>query len=301
MWYIKNWEEKAGQGCFTLSIGIQMQLTYIMFTKHLEGLDVPEIIASLHSAGVHGADLCVRPGYPVNPENIDQELPAVAKQFEAAGLCIPLVTAPGDFNRPDIDYADRYFGACGEAGVGHIKLGYWHWRPEVHYWDQLDEIRGLMEGFQKLSEKHGVKTVVHNHSGKSMGLNSCAAMNLVKGFDPQHIGVFADPGHLSVCGEPIDMALDIVRDYLSVLAFKDVIRQRPMGRTEQGPPTLGMMRLGQGFGDWPALVKTLDRLDFEGPVSFHCEYSGETVETVIDLARIDVRFFNAMRTEHEGQ
>lgn len=275
-----------------------MKLTYIMFTKHLEGMDVAGIIASLKAVGVQGADLCVRDGYPVNPGNIDKALPEAAKQFADAGLCIPLVTAPGDFNRPDLDYADRYFGACGQAGVGHIKLGYWHWSPEKHYWDQLDEVRGWMEGFQKLSEKHGVKTVVHNHSGKSMGLNSCAAMNVVKGFDPKHVGIFSDPGHLSICGEPIEMALDIVRDYLSVLAFKDLVRQRPMGGTKQGTPMGGTMRLGQGFGDWPALVKTLKRLDFEGPVSFHSEYVGEPVETVMDLARIDVRFFNAMLAEH---
>jgi sugar phosphate isomerase/epimerase len=55
------------------------------------------------------------------------------------------------------------------------------------------------------------------------------------------------------------------------------------------------MRLGQGFVDWPAVITTLERLDFKGPVSFHSEYSGEPVPTVIDLARIDVRFFNAQR------
>jgi hypothetical protein len=40
---------------------------WIMFTKHLEGWDLPQIIAGLKSAGVQGADLCVRPGYPVTP------------------------------------------------------------------------------------------------------------------------------------------------------------------------------------------------------------------------------------------
>ena len=272
-----------------------MDLTYIMFTKHLEGLDVPGIIAALQSVGVQGADLCVRDGYPVNPDNIATVLPEAAKQFADAGLSIPLVTAPGDFNRPDIVYAEEYYAALGAAGVGHVKLGYWHWSPDLHYWDQLDEIRRYMEGFQQLSEKHGVKTVVHNHSGKSMGLNSCAAMNVVGDCDPQHVGVFADPGHLSICGEPIEMALDIVREYLCVLAFKDLIRQRPLGGTQQGAPSGGVMRLGQGFVDWPAVIATLERLDFKGPVSFHSEYSGEPVPTVIDLARIDVRFFNAQR------
>jgi sugar phosphate isomerase/epimerase len=269
-------------------------MKHIMFTKHLEGLDVGGIIDSLKSAGMDGADLCVREGYPVNPENIDKAMPEAAKQFADNGLVIPLVTAPGDFNKPDVDYADKYFAACGAAGVGHIKLGYWHWKPDTHYWDYLDEIRVWMEGFAKLSEKHGVKTVVHNHSGKSMGLHSCAAMNVVKGFDPKHVGIFADVGHLGVSGEPIAMALDIVREYLSVMAFKDLIRQRPFGGVKQGAPAGGTMRLGQGFVDWPEVVATLKALKFDGPVSFHSEYVGEPVETVIDLARIDKRFFTTL-------
>ena len=269
----------------------------IMFTKHLEGLDVKGIIAGLKAANVEGADLCVRPGYPVNPENISKALPEAAKAFADEGLVIPLVTAPGDFTRPDIDYAEDFYTACGEAGVGHIKLGYWHWSPEKHYWDQLDEIRGFMGDFEKLSAKTGVKTVVHNHSGKSMGLNSCAAMNVVKGFDPAHIGIFTDPGHLSLCGEPIEMAIDIVRDYLSVFAFKDLIKHPPQGRKDQGTRKTGVVRLGTGFGDWPALIKTLKSIKFDGPVSFHSEYSGEDVETVCDLCRIDVRFIDSLWNE----
>ena len=94
-------------------------MKFIMFTKHLEGLDVVGIAAALKAAGVEGADLCVRPGYPVNPENISTALPAAARLFADEGLAIPLVTAPGDFNRPDLDYADEFYAACGAAGVEH--------------------------------------------------------------------------------------------------------------------------------------------------------------------------------------
>ena len=98
-------------------------MQYIMFTKHLAGLAMPEIIEALQSVDVAGADLCVRHGYPVNPDNIETALPEAARQFADAGLSIPLVTAPGDFNRPDIDYAERYYAACGEAGVKHFWAG----------------------------------------------------------------------------------------------------------------------------------------------------------------------------------
>ena len=122
-----------------------------------------------------------------------------------------------------------------------------------------------------------------------MGLNSSAVMNLVEGFDPQHVGVFADPGHLSIVGEPIDMALDIVKDYLAVMSFKDMMRP-PGGGTR-------VVRMGHGFVNWETAVRTLTEMNFDGPVSFHSEYSGEPVDTVIDLARIDVRFINNLREQ----
>jgi sugar phosphate isomerase/epimerase len=268
-------------------------MKFIMFTKHLLGLDVPQIIEALQSVGVEGADLCVRPGYPVSPDNAPTALPAAAEQFAAEGLSIPLVTTPGDFVRPDIDYAERLYAACGEAGVQYIKLGYWHWSPGEDYWDTVDTIRTYLDGFQALSDKYGVRTCIHNHSGYSMGLNSSAVMHLVQGFDPQHVGVFADSGHLSIVGEPIEMALSIVREYLSVIAFKDLVRQRIV-RDGQVTWRTRVVRMGQGFADFPAALRTLQEMGYDGPISFHSEYSEEPVKSVIDLARIDVRYINAL-------
>ena len=259
-----------------------------MFTKHLEGLEIPEIITALQAVGVEGADLCVRPGYPVNPENAEKELSAVAKQFAEAGLSIPLVTSPGDFLEPTSEDTVRVYAAAGEAGVENIKLGYWHWHAaDGDYWSQVDSIRKKLDGFANLSEKYGPRTCIHNHSGTSMGLNSCAVMNLVKGFDPRHVGVFADTGHLSIVGEPINMALDIVKSDLAVIAFKDLARSPGMKGGK-------VVRMGKGFVDWETTLDTLKALDYSGPVSFHSEYGGEPVDSVVDLARVDVRFIRAL-------
>ena len=272
-------------------------MKFIMFTKHLEGLDVDGIIAALKSAGMEGADLCVRPGYPVTPENAPKKLPEAAKQFKEEGLAIPLVTTPGDFITPDVEYAEPLYEACAEAGVTHIKLGYWHWKAEDGgYWGMVDRIRGYLEGFQVLSAKYGVKTCIHNHSGESMGLNSCAAMNLVRGFDPKCVGVFADSGHLSIVGEPIAMALDIAKEYLAILAFKDLMRQRVV-RDGKVVWQIRVVRMGQGFVEWDVLLDTLKQMNYDGPISFHSEYGGEPVDTVIDLTRVDVRFIRGLLGE----
>ncbi|MGD9519695.1 MAG: sugar phosphate isomerase/epimerase family protein, partial [Armatimonadota bacterium] len=198
---------------------------WIMFTKHLEGWDLKQIIAALKSTGVEGADLCVRPGYPVAPENARTALPEAARRFADEGLCIPLITTPGDFTDPGIDYALPLFEACAEAGVKLVKLGYWYMEADG-YWATVDRCRKQLEGFAALAERTGVKPVIHNHSGSTMGLNSAAVMHLVKGFNPALVGVFADVGHLSIVGEPYPMAFDIVKEYLSAVAFKDLVRQK---------------------------------------------------------------------------
>ena len=263
-------------------------MKFIMFTKHLEGWDLAQISEGLQAVGVEGADLCTRPGYPVNPENASTALPEAAKQFAAAGLSIPMITTPGDFTDPNIDYAEKLFGACAEAGVTLLKLGYWHLGPEEDYWTRLDAVRRDMEGFAELSRRFGVKSCVHNHSGRSMGLNSCAAMNIVRDFDPQHVGVFSDTGHLSIVGEPISMALGIVREYLSIIAFKDLLRQRG----EKGWRT-AVVPMGEGFVEWDETLATLQKLNYQGPVSFHSEYSGEPPERVVEMARQDVSLIRA--------
>lgn len=267
-------------------------MQFIMFTKHLESKDVPGLIKALKSVGVEGADLCVRPKYPVNPENAPTALPAAAKAFAAEGLSIPLVTTPGDFTDPSIPYTEPLMAACREAGARLIKLGYWMMEPDG-YWATVDRIRKKLDVFQRLAEKHGVKVCVHNHSGSTMGLNSSSVMNLVKGFDPKYVGVFFDPGHLSIVGEPLPMALDIVKEYLSIFAFKDVVRERIV---RDGKPgwQLKVVRLGQGYVDWVTLLSLIKKMNINVPISFHSEYAGEPEDTVIDLARIDVRFIRAL-------
>jgi len=263
-----------------------------MFTKHLEGWDLGRIIAGLKSAGVDGADLCVRPGYPVTPENAPTELPAAARRFADEGLCIPLITTPGDFTDATMDYARPLFEACAEAGVKLVKLGYWY-MEEGGYWATVDRIRRRLEGFCALAEQTGVKPIIHNHSGGTMGLNSSSVMNLVRGFDPSLVGVFADVGHLSIVGEPYPMAFDIVRDYLSAVAFKDLVRQRFI---ENGKPVwrIDVWPLGMGYGDFPLVMKLLRDMAFAGPISFHCEYGNLPPESVVDQCRIDVRFIKAI-------
>lgn len=261
----------------------------IMFTKHLQSKNIDGLIETLKSVGAEGADLCVRPGYPVEPETSDKTLPQAAKKFQDAGLCIPLITTPGDLVDPNKPVVEKLLDACGKSGVKFMKLGYWY-MEEVGYWKTVEKIRKDLEIFEKLAKKYKVKVCVHNHSGGTMGLNSSSIMNLVKGFDPNYIGVFADPGHLSLVGEPLPMALSIVKDYLSIVAIKDLSRERIVDKDNNRLWRLKVVPLGEGFVDWNTLLKLLFEMKYDGCVSMHSEYGELDEEGVIDQTRMDIRF-----------
>ena len=99
-------------------------MQFIMFTNHLLGLSLTELIKSLVYVGVSGADLAVRKNYPINPDNMEKALPSAAKSFRDAGLEIPIVTAPTSLTQPTSDSAETFYAACGAASIPHIKLGY---------------------------------------------------------------------------------------------------------------------------------------------------------------------------------
>lgn len=271
-------------------------MQYVMFTKHLEGLDLPDIMAALRHAGVEGADLCVRPGYPVTPANAERELPAAARRFAEEGLAIPMITLPTSATDPASPEMRQVFAGCAEAGVGFVKIGYWHWNGQVPYWETVGRVKDALAGFAELAAQTGVAALVHNHSGRSMGLNGSAAMHLVQDFDPAQVALFADPGHLAICGEPPDMALDIMRSHLAVCAFKD-LKHVAAQRDGRAVWASQCVRMGHGLVDWVAVLAALQTQSFAGPVSFHAEYTGEPVDSVVDLTRCDVRYINALRAQ----
>jgi sugar phosphate isomerase/epimerase len=119
-----------------------------------------------------------------------------------------------------------------------------------------------------------------------MGLNSCGVMQIMEGFDPALVGVFADVGHLSIVGEPYQMAFSIVEKYLCAIAFKDLVRKR----NPDGSWAIDVWPMGMVFGNFPQVMQLVKDMNFEGPISFHCEYSRMPPESIIHQLAIDTKF-----------
>lgn len=256
----------------------------IFFTKFLKALNPEQIGRAVQPLGVNGLDLAIRGGYTVNPSNVGAALTPAVRVWKDMGLSVPLATLEGGATNPDDSTVRAIFEACGKAGIPFIKLGYWGWRSGQRYWEGVQAIRKALEGFAALGEANGVCSLVHTHSGHCYGLNASAAMHLVDGFDPQRVGVYLDPAHLAADGEPLDMALDMVGDYLRLVGVKNVYYEK----TSDGNWRHVWSTLADGLVNWKDAAKRFAAVGFDGAMSLHGEYSAsEETETVLKMAAAD--------------
>lgn len=267
-----------------------MQL--IVFSKLLKDRSIPELIDLAHTYGFNGYDLCVRPGYPVSPEDAAQTLPEAVLQFAAAGLSVPLVTGPTSLTDPRQPEAESLLAALADAGIPRMKLGYFRFEPSRPYWAQVDEARRTLENWEILGRIYGVQLCYHTHSGNLLGLNAAALMHLLRDRDPAHIGAYLDPGHFAVNGEPFPLALSMAADYLSLFSFKDVLVER-VEVDGHGTGKVCWVPAGEGVVNWTEIFAEVKRTGFEGPVSIHCEFEVPDDQWMATFRR-EIGFFKRM-------
>ncbi len=267
-------------------------MQHIMFSKSLSGQTVEQVIESLKQVGAEGVDLCVRPGYPVTPENAATALAPAAEKIRAAGLAIPLVTGPAELTNEKAPHAEPLFRACGEANIPMIKVGYWS-APTDQYWQAVERMKADVESLAKLGEQHGVKPLLHTHSGSYMALNAAALMHVLKGFEPARVGAYVDVGHLAICGEPPALAFAMTQEWLAAVAIKDLIRVR----AANGKAATQMAMVGEGFVDWEETMKWLVGHHFRGPLSFHSEFESPTMQQRLEQTKKDIAFVRGLETK----
>jgi sugar phosphate isomerase/epimerase len=262
----------------------------IYFTKFLHGLQAEEIARLVKELGFDGLDLAVRNGQCVNPDNVREALPKAMKVWKEAGLSVPMVSTETSLVDPQHPTAEAIWTACAEMGIRNVKIGYWAWREGMSYRKLLEKARRDLEGFAKLSEKHGVRTLVHNHSGFYLACNASTLMALLQDFEPSLVGAYIDPAHLAVTGEPLPLAIEIVGDHLAMVAVKNVayVREETAGGVKW---ERNWCLLRDGLVDWPAAILLLKNRGYSGPFSLHGEYSGpEERETILKNVAQDVKY-----------
>jgi sugar phosphate isomerase/epimerase len=119
-------------------------------------------------------------------------------------------------------------------------------------------------------------------------------MHLARGFNPNDIGIYMDPGHLAMVGEPLTLGFAMVADHLSLVAIKDSEWIKGEGgkpkRSHFCPP-------GQGLVDWREMMRILVSRNYPGPLSFHSEYESLPADQLLAQTKQDIAFMRGIEAE----
>src|SRR5690349_20861113 len=134
----------ANQPLFSNALNLK-STTYpiCVFTKCLQFLDYDDLGETLAAIGFDGANLPVRKGGHVLPENIKVDLPKAVKALQRAGVKVPMMVT--DINSPDYPEIERILGTASSLGITHYRMGYLTYDPAKTIPENLDLHKKTME------------------------------------------------------------------------------------------------------------------------------------------------------------
>jgi len=237
-----------------------------VFTKCLQFLDYEQLGETLANVGFKGAELSVRDGGHVLPENVKTDLPRAVKILQKSGIKVPMmVTGIID---PEDPVTETILGTASELGLGFYRMGYLNYDPAKSIAENLKYHKKTFEKLERINRKFGILGCYQNHSGIAVGGPVWDLYLLLKSCDPDYIGVQYDIRHAVVEGGtswPVGMQL--LAPWIRTTAIKDFYWKevREQWRITNVP-------LGEGMVDFDGYFKEYVRLGISGPVTIHYEY-----------------------------
>ncbi len=249
---------------------------FTVFTKPWK-CSIPELGRLVGRLGFDGIELPVRPGFQVEPEKVESDLPAAAKQLAEAGIRIDDITAVPD---------ERTIAACAEAGVPMIRICADIAAGEK-YLDAEARMQKTFDALVPVLDRNGVRIGVQNHCNRSVG-SAIGLRRLIEKFDPKHIAAVWDPAHCAIDGEPAYLAVDLLWSHLCLVNLKNALYVRTTGPEAADVQWKHYWTSGrQGLASWPEVADLLKQRNYEGSVCLCAEYADhDSVDRLIaeDLA-----------------
>ena len=238
-----------------------------VFTKCLQFLDYNELADVLAKQGFDGADLAVRRGGQVLPENVTTDLPKVMKALRSAGVDSEMIVT--NINNADDPLTKPVLKTMADLGIRYYRMGYINYDNKKSVPENLDEFKIAFEKLEKLNRTYGVTANYQNHSGTRVGGPVWDLYHLLKDRDPEFIGVQYDIRHAVVeGGASWPLGMKLLAPWIRTTDIKDFIWKK----NENGDWKITNVPLGEGMVDFDSYLKMYKSYNIEAPVSIHYEY-----------------------------
>ena len=170
--------------------------------------------------------------------------------------------ATTDLTDPARMPTEKLLAACAEAGIGLIRLGYWHYDPQVGYAEGFDAARRQLDELDRLAENTGVRLAIQLHGG-TIHASGCQTAALLAGHDPARLGAYPDPGNQTVQDGREDwrFTFDVLRPWLCCVGVKNggwfPADLAPSGQRRWRSDWYG---IPDGMVPWDEILAYLDRV-----------------------------------------
>ena len=247
---------------------ISMGRTYpfCVFTKCLQFLDYEQLGEALIDIGFKGAELSVRNGGHVLPENVKTDLPRAIKTLQKSGISVPMMVT-GIINAED-PLTETILGTASDLGVSYYRMGYLKYDPAKSITDNLDTHKKTFDNLEKINRKFGIQGCYQNHSGTKVGGPVWDIYWLMDGCDPDYLSVQYDIRHSVVeGGSSWPLGMKLLSPWINTTAIKDFYWGKKNGKWK-----ITNVPLGEGMVDFDAYLQEYISLGISGPVTIHYEY-----------------------------
>lgn len=259
----------------------------IVFSKHLQFLDYPDLAKTCKHLGLDGIDLTVRPGGHVKPERVQEDLPKAADAIRSEGLVLPMITTRYvDTSDPWLHPVLSTAKAC---GISYCRIGGQHYKAGIPILEQIHQFTEEIRSLVHVMEGYGITAGYHNHSGENyFGAPVWDLHQMYETINSPYLGANFDVGHAVVEGAYGDWEITarLIAPWVKMVAVKDFVFT---GAKPKWVP------LGEGIVDIAAFLKIFrETAGFAGPISLHFEYSPGSNDALLQDIQQAVRY---MRTE----
>ena len=240
------------------------EVAFSVFTKSWKTVPLERLGELVRGMGFEGIELPVRPGFQVEPERADRDLPLAARQLAEVGVPIRSVASAAE---------ESTVMACADAGVPLLRIMA-PIRTDESYADAEERYRREFDALLPALERAGVTLGVQNHAGRQVA-NAVGLRSLIGRYDPRHVAAVWDAGHEAVAGSEPELAIDTIWPHLRIVNLKNAIwlqtGEAGAASAEWSPYwTAGRL----GLSPWPRVAAELQRRGYVGPVCLTAEYSG---------------------------
>lgn len=243
--------------------------TFCLFSKHVHFLPVAEAARVAKAHAYDGLDLTVRGDGHVEPERIEDDLPAAVQAARAAGSDVHMITA--GIRDTGSAHAEKILRTMKAIGLRHYRWGGFRYDLAKPLPPQLKTIKKQVSELAAMNRQYGVCAMYHTHSGiGQVGASMWDLAQLLDGENPDYVSVNYDIGHATIeggFGGWIHSAR-LLAPMMRGVALKDFL----WAKNPKGEWRPAWAPAGEGMVNFPQFLAMLKESGFSGPLQVHVEH-----------------------------